>query len=127
MALKDNKTQINIDDFNNFKGETIRSREHYTVYQGIYFWAKFDDNGIQYGSGDEGKPTSLTDSVKLSSTDPFNNNKADFTDGKGSIKFDIGDDGKIKNIIITLKGEHHTLPGTTVGTETSFNCQFVSK
>ena len=115
-----------IDDFKSFKGRTIRSITQYGDYDGLYLWAEFDDNGIRYGSGSKDRPDNLAGTATLQ-TDAFKDSqKADFSNNDGSIQFELKD-GKISSILVIIKGLHHTLEGSTVGTETPIPCQFVNR
>ena len=127
-------TDIDFDDargFAQFVGKTIRSRDA-LLGSTFYFWATFDDNGIKYGSGSEGsKPitgnldgyvlhTSLNKSA-LSSA----NNKANFSDNKGSIFFEAKAGDKVSKITVTFDKDSGYAKEYIDASP--FECQFVNE
>ena len=115
-------------DFKQFKGKTIRSVEGITTDKLFYFWATFDDNGINYGAGDEGsKPRGGYSYQAKLNNDALENNgsKANFSDNKGSIQFLANAGEKVSKITVTFDKDSGYAKEYIDASP--FECQFVNE
>ena len=113
--------------FSQFKGKTIRSRDALSGGMG-YFWATFDDKGINYGAGDEGsKPRGGYSYQAKLNNDALENNgsKANFSDNKGSIQFLANAGEKVSKITVTFDKDSGYAKEYIDASP--FECQFVNE
>ena len=125
MAL--NGSTLTKDDFTKFIDRTIRSRD--PISGGIgYFWAEFSADGIKFGQGDSENKGGLPENAQLN-LDAFDGSKANFktdSDRKvgGSIKFELGADNKITDIIVTISSGASS--DIIAAMKSGVKCQFVN-